>query len=214
MSISSAKPTDPSHAVSAWSCPARWLPWIVFGACLLATYQLWRYGRRNAEQELRTESDFRVRVVASRIEQCMQAYAQVLRGEGGLFTHAGSVTRQKFRNYFERLPLEENYPSIQGLVFLRIVPRAQDEFVVLLPVIESEQDAVMVAEKILRAFSQPFELSGHSLCISSNTGIAIYPHRGGDKDMRIRNSGVAMYHAKGRGRNNVKIYRADMPGNL
>ncbi len=120
----SAELTATSHAASAWS---RRLPWVVFGICLLATFLLWRYEQHNAEQELRTEFDFRVRVANSRIEQRMQAYEQVLRGVAGLFTHASNVSRQEFHNYFERLHLEENYPGIQGLTFSRIVPLAQKD---------------------------------------------------------------------------------------
>ncbi|MCX7177040.1 MAG: PAS-domain containing protein, partial [Proteobacteria bacterium] len=42
-----------------------------------------------------------------------------------------------------------------------------DEFVVLLPSVESEQDALGVAEKLRLALSQPFELAGHVMSISS-----------------------------------------------
>lgn len=45
-----------------------------------------------------------------------------------------------------------------------------DEFVVLLSHIEAEQDAISVAEKILHALVQPFELAGHSLHIGKRGG--------------------------------------------
>ena len=85
-----------------------------------------------------------------------------------------------------------------------------DEFVVLLPVIEAEQDAVGVAEKIRHALNRPFELDGHSLGISSSTGIAIYPEHGNEEKQLIRNADTAMYYAKTGGRNNVKIYQPNM----
>jgi len=85
-----------------------------------------------------------------------------------------------------------------------------DEFVVLLPVIESEQDAMVVADKILHALSQPFKLAGQNLHISSSIGIAIYPEHGTDDKTLITNADIAMYHAKNSGRNNVKTYRPDM----
>lgn len=85
-----------------------------------------------------------------------------------------------------------------------------DEFVVLLPVLETEQDAWRVAEKIRAALNRPFELSGQSLCISSSTGIAIYPEHGADEKVLIKNADTAMYYAKAGGRDNVKIYHPGM----
>ena len=85
-----------------------------------------------------------------------------------------------------------------------------DEFTVLLPIIEVEQDAIQVAEKILYAISQPFELAGHSILISSSIGIAVYPEHGSDEKTLIKNADVAMYYAKSRGRNNARLYRLDM----
>lgn len=85
-----------------------------------------------------------------------------------------------------------------------------DEFVILLSTIESESDATLVAGKVLNALSQPFELSGLGLSISSSIGIAIYPEHGGDEVQLTRHADIAMYHAKHGGRNNAKVYRIGM----
>lgn len=85
-----------------------------------------------------------------------------------------------------------------------------DEFVVLLPVIEATQDAMGVGEKIRHALNQPIELAGHTLSISSSTGVAIYPEHGAEEKQLIRNADTAMYYAKAGGRDNVKIYQPDM----
>lgn len=85
-----------------------------------------------------------------------------------------------------------------------------DEFVVLLPAIESVQDAVMVAEKIRLSLNLPFDINDNRLTISSSTGIAIYPEHGSDEKQLIRNADTAMYYAKTAGRNNVHIYQPDM----
>lgn len=82
-----------------------------------------------------------------------------------------------------------------------------DEFVVLLPIVESEQNAFLVAEKIRHALNQPFMLLGQSLNISSSTGIAIYPEHGSDETQLIKSADSAMYHAKESGRNRVSLYR-------
>ncbi|HYR05258.1 MAG TPA: diguanylate cyclase [Gallionella sp.] len=85
-----------------------------------------------------------------------------------------------------------------------------DEFVVLLPVIEAEQDASMVGEKIRNALIQPFELAGHTLHISSSIGIAVYPEHGDDEKLLTKSADIAMYHAKKNGRDNVKVYQPGM----
>ncbi|MFA5825607.1 MAG: diguanylate cyclase [Gallionellaceae bacterium] len=85
-----------------------------------------------------------------------------------------------------------------------------DEFVVLLPVIESEQDALTVAEKIRSALNQSFEIAGQSLSISSSAGIAIYPEHGVNENEMTGNADIAMYFAKESGRNNVKLFQKGM----
>lgn len=87
-----------------------------------------------------------------------------------------------------------------------------DEFIALLPSIETAQDAMLVADKILLAIDQPFELADHSLELSVSIGIAVYPEHGSDTKTLSKNADIAMYHAKGSGRHNAKLYQPDMTG--
>ena len=81
-----------------------------------------------------------------------------------------------------------------------------DEFIVLLPNIEAEQDVMRVAEKIRSVLNQPFELMGGSLHISSSIGIAICPEHGGDESTLLKNADTAMYYAKKSGGNTVTLF--------
>jgi diguanylate cyclase len=81
-----------------------------------------------------------------------------------------------------------------------------DEFVVLLPVIETRQDASTVAEKIRLALEQPFEINGHTIQIGCSLGIAVYPEHGEDEISLMKNADSAMYQAKQNGRNNVQMF--------
>lgn len=85
-----------------------------------------------------------------------------------------------------------------------------DEFVILLPAIEVEQDAVKVGEKIRHALNLPFELAGHTVQIGSSIGVAVYPEHGSEEKMLVKSADIAMYYAKKNGRNNVKIYQPGM----
>lgn len=87
-----------------------------------------------------------------------------------------------------------------------------DEFVILLPVIETQQDAVKVGEKILHALNQPFVLAGHKLEISGSIGVAVYPEHGKNEKLLVKSADIAMYHAKKNGRNNVKMYQPGLQG--
>jgi len=74
-----------------------------------------------------------------------------------------------------------------------------DEFVLLLWEVENKDAAVIVAEKILEDFRQPFTSDGHSLKITVSIGIAIYPENGENMEELFKCSDKMMYTAKQNG---------------
>ena len=87
-----------------------------------------------------------------------------------------------------------------------------DEFVVLLPTVDQDHDAIVVAGKILAELNQPFIIGELVLDISSSIGIAVYPEHGDDEKLLLINADIAMYHAKKHGRNNFQFYAKGMQG--
>lgn len=85
-----------------------------------------------------------------------------------------------------------------------------DEFTVVLEDVRSAQYVGKVAEKILQATSEPYQLDSTEVNVSPSIGISLYPADGRDVDMLIRNADAAMYHAKNNGRNNFQFYSAEM----
>lgn len=84
-----------------------------------------------------------------------------------------------------------------------------DEFMILLPLIEQDQDALLVAEKIRHLLCQPFEVAaGHILQVSCSIGIAIYPEHGETDTELCRRADKAMYQAKDGGRNRITLFGA------
>ncbi len=81
-----------------------------------------------------------------------------------------------------------------------------DEFIVLLPLVESPQDAVAVGEKIRQALQLPYVLAGTEQHISASIGIAVYPEDGADEASLIKSADTAMYMAKKGGRNTVHLF--------
>jgi len=85
-----------------------------------------------------------------------------------------------------------------------------DEFTLLLPQIDSPEDAVRTADKIVKAFGAPFHIDGHELYVSMSIGIAMYPENGDNIDTLIKNADIAMYDSKAKGRNRYQLYSSGM----
>lgn len=93
-----------------------------------------------------------------------------------------------------------------------------DEFIVLLPIIESQLDATKVAKKIIKAVVKPIEIVKPSdtfqpvkviqknLHVSASIGIAIYPEHGKDEKLLVINADIAMYQAKNSGKNQAQLF--------
>jgi diguanylate cyclase (GGDEF)-like protein len=71
-----------------------------------------------------------------------------------------------------------------------------DEFVILLTEIWGEENAALVADKVLEAIRQPIQIGAESVQISTSIGIAIFPDHGKDADTLIEKADQAMYIAK------------------
>lgn len=78
-----------------------------------------------------------------------------------------------------------------------------DEFVVLLPHIDSQADAQLVAERIRSAIALPFTIDQHNLQISTSIGIGIYPDDASTPESLTICADDAMYRAKDAGRNRL-----------
>ncbi len=83
-----------------------------------------------------------------------------------------------------------------------------DEFTVLLPDINSPEDAVKTAQRIQESLKPVFKLEEQSLHITSSIGIALYPDDGEDAETLVKNADAALYRAKERGRNNYQFYNS------
>ena len=76
-----------------------------------------------------------------------------------------------------------------------------DEFVVLLPEVESRVVAYSVAEKLRMELFRPYEIDGRQHQISVSIGIAVYPMDAEQLQSLVKRADQAMYLAKQRGRN-------------
>lgn len=85
-----------------------------------------------------------------------------------------------------------------------------DEFVLMLPTVRNDREVVSVARKILAAMKRPFDLDGHEVYSTTSIGIAVYPEDGRSFHTLLKHADMAMYAAKGRGRNRYRFFSEDM----
>jgi diguanylate cyclase (GGDEF)-like protein len=83
---------------------------------------------------------------------------------------------------------------------------AGDEFTVLITNIQADQDALVLARKILSAISRTITVGERELSVTGSIGIALFPAHGTDAETLIHNADSAMYKAKKEGRNRFEVY--------
>ena len=81
-----------------------------------------------------------------------------------------------------------------------------DEFIIVLPQIKNKQNVNIIAQKVIRAFQQPFEVYDQSVNISISIGISIYPSDTEDPGDLIRKADIAMYRNKKTGKNSFSFF--------
>lgn len=85
-----------------------------------------------------------------------------------------------------------------------------DEFIVVLNAIAESLDAAKVAQKILDSLMQPYHIHKNELHIGGSIGIAVFPNDGANAETLLKNSDIAMYHAKENGRNNYQFFTDEL----
>ena len=81
-----------------------------------------------------------------------------------------------------------------------------DEFIILMESLSNENDAAILAKKILDLLLEPIYIDEHILYVSGSIGISLYPKDDDDVHNLLKYADTAMYKAKAEGRNNFQFY--------
>ena len=85
-----------------------------------------------------------------------------------------------------------------------------DEFIVLLTDVQRNDDAAMVAQRLVDTLGEPVTVQGTEVFVGGSVGVAMYPDDGQDIDTLLMNADTAMYRAKAAGRGGFQLYDRSM----
>lgn len=85
-----------------------------------------------------------------------------------------------------------------------------DEFLIILPALQTEAEIIAIARKCLNALNEPFIIDNNKFNSTISIGISTYPRDGQNAETLIRNADIAMYRAKELGRNNFQFFTEEM----
>ncbi|PFA16137.1 diguanylate cyclase [Bacillus cereus] len=97
--------------------------------------------------------------------------------------------------------------STQNMKLARL---AGDEFTILIENYNKRTDVKRIADMIVVAMNEPFEIENQHLHISPSIGIAIYPEAGEDPLSILQHADMAMYEAKNKGKNRSSLYTKEL----
>jgi len=84
-----------------------------------------------------------------------------------------------------------------------------DEFAIIFEDTQNDDEIIILANKIVDSFVQPFIINDHQIHSSTSIGIAIAPRHTKDKTELVRYADIAMYQSKKLGRNQFCFYDSD-----
>ncbi|MCP4596472.1 EAL domain-containing protein [Neptuniibacter sp.] len=84
-----------------------------------------------------------------------------------------------------------------------------DEFTLLVKA-EKDIDQARLADKLLGALSEAFDIGGHSIFLSGSIGISHYPVDGIESKEILKNADLATYRAKSAGGNSYQFFTLEM----
>lgn len=91
-----------------------------------------------------------------------------------------------------------------------VIRMGNDEFIVVLQNIATDENIEMMAKNLLHATSRPVHLGGHEITISASIGCSVFPRDSKDVDSLLKYADIAMIEAKRSGTNAFRFFNRSM----
>jgi diguanylate cyclase (GGDEF)-like protein/PAS domain S-box-containing protein len=85
-----------------------------------------------------------------------------------------------------------------------------DEFVILAEDLESDEEALAVAERVLLGLEEPFDVGAIEVGMFASVGVSISRDPGADPEDLLREADVAMYRAKRAGGHRLELFDGEL----
>lgn len=96
-----------------------------------------------------------------------------------------------------------------------VVRLGGDEFTVLLEQVQNGEDVSAIADRIVSALQEPFELAeGARHVVHASVGISLFPDDGEDGESILKHADIAMYAAKANGKGQYRFYERRLSESL
>jgi diguanylate cyclase (GGDEF)-like protein len=89
-----------------------------------------------------------------------------------------------------------------------------DEFILMLWHVSGTDYAATAASRAIEAVSQPYDIEGSTVSITTSAGVSIYPIHGEDADTLMKSADLALYEAKAAGKNVYRISEYTTPSTV
>ncbi len=96
----------------------------------------------------------------------------------------------------------------------RIARFGGDEFMILIDDLETVSQAERIAQRVLEAIVKPIRLGERDATLSASIGITVCMTGDTDPEFLLQSADVAMYQAKGNGKNGITVFEPTMMSNL
>jgi diguanylate cyclase (GGDEF)-like protein len=95
-----------------------------------------------------------------------------------------------------------------------VVRLGGDEFAIIQAPLARLQDAATLAERVVMALSEPYDLNGHQVVAGASVGIALVPADTNDPTHLLKMADLALYRAKQEGRGTFRMFEPGMDTKL
>jgi diguanylate cyclase (GGDEF)-like protein/PAS domain S-box-containing protein len=89
-----------------------------------------------------------------------------------------------------------------------------DEFAIIQIGVAHPEGPSILADRLVKAIAQPFELEGQHVSIGTSLGVSLFPGDAESGEDLVRAADTALYRAKGAGRGTYRFFEPDMDARL